>query len=181
MPSILLIGDDQFLAEIFQKKLEGEGCNVRQALNGEQGVEEAQKYRPDVIVLGIALPRKNGFEVLEELKAEAATKDIPVIIYSSLGSREDVQRCFEGGACEYMIKAHHPPEDVLSRVRHYVSCKPGFTLTETLVVIGIIVMAGLLAFFQYQQYLQKQQQMYPQAPILEEGEQATSTDIFDES
>jgi DNA-binding response OmpR family regulator len=87
------------------------------ALHGEDGLSSALKHQPDLIILAIVLPRKDGFQVLDELKAHAETKNIPVIIFSDLGSREDVDRCFKAGACEYLIKAHHTPEELLTRAK----------------------------------------------------------------
>ena len=114
---VLLIDQDRFLSDICRKQLEEAGFDVTHMLHGEDGLAHATKQHPDVILLEIALPNKDGFTVLEELKGDERTQDIPVMMYSDLGSKEDVERCFDLGACDYLIKAHHTPEDVVTRVK----------------------------------------------------------------
>ncbi|MDP3793241.1 MAG: response regulator, partial [Candidatus Uhrbacteria bacterium] len=80
MKHILLIEDDKFLADIYARHFREAGFHVRHASSGEEGFESALKDPPDMIVLAIALPKKNGFEILEELKTHTQTKKIPVMM-----------------------------------------------------------------------------------------------------
>lgn len=120
MPQVLMIEGDRFLADICERHLREAGFEFIHAHHGEEGVMAATKHLPDVIVLAIALSKKDGFQVLEELKSNDATKHIPVIIFSNLGSKEDVDRCLNVGACEYMIKSQHTPEELVARVKNVI-------------------------------------------------------------
>ncbi|MBM3205220.1 response regulator transcription factor [Candidatus Uhrbacteria bacterium] len=113
----LMIEGDKFLSEICERVFREAGIEFFRALHGEEGLSSALKYRPDLIILAIILPRKDGFQVLDELKEHPETKEIPVIIFSDLGTKEDIDRCFNSGACEYLIKAHHTTEELLARAK----------------------------------------------------------------
>jgi DNA-binding response OmpR family regulator len=114
---ILLVEDDGFLASIYAQKLELEGYDVSLATNGEDGLRLAQKDKPDLVLLDLIMPKLDGFQTLERLKADAATKNIPVLILSNLGQREDVERCMTLGAAGYLIKAHSLPGETIAKVK----------------------------------------------------------------
>lgn len=114
---ILLVEDDTFLANIYKTKFEMEGFKISTADNGESGYNEAKKKKPDVILLDILLPKMDGFAVLEKLKADDDTKDIPVIMLTNLGQKDDVDKGFELGAVDYLIKAHFKPSETVEKVR----------------------------------------------------------------
>ncbi len=145
MPTILCIEDDKVFADIVCKTLTRAGFDVIHATNGEDGLRKAREEMPDAILLDIGLPRKDGFEVLESLKAADQVKDIPVVMLSRLSSKEDVDQCFALGCAEYLIKTQHSPEDVVNHLRRILNLAPGFTLAEGLAVgLVILAMAGLL-------------------------------------
>lgn len=114
---VLLVEDDIFLSGIYLKKFEMEGFKVSVADNGEKGLTDAKKKKPDVILLDILLPKMDGFEVLAKLKADAGTKDIPVILLTNLGQKDDVDKGLEAGAADYLIKAHFKPSEVVDKVK----------------------------------------------------------------
>lgn len=114
---ILIVEDDLFLAEIYQKKFEMEGFKVSMANNGEKAVTDIKKKIPDLVLLDILLPKLDGFSVLEAVKADDTTKDIPVILLTNLGQQDDVQRGLEKGAVDYLIKTHFKPSEVVDKVR----------------------------------------------------------------
>lgn len=115
MPKIFWIEDDLKYGAILGRHLEAAGFEVRMANNGEDGLKRVQQETPDLILLDIGLPGKDGFEVLEALKADSATSRIPVIMLSRLSAREDVEKCLSLGCAEYLIKTQYGPEEV---VRH---------------------------------------------------------------
>ncbi len=117
MPKILIVEDDEFLANIYQTKFEKEGFKVTVAGDGEQGLKTAVSKKPEIILLDILLPKMDGFAVLENLKKDAATKDIPVILLTNLGQKEDVQKGLNMGAVDYLIKAHFKPSETVDKVR----------------------------------------------------------------
>lgn len=114
---ILLVEDDVFLASIYQKKFEMEGFKITVVDNGEKVLAEAKKKIPDIILLDILLPKKDGFAVLSELKGDAATKKIPVIMLTNLGQKDDVEKGLAVGANDYLIKAHFKPSEIVDKVK----------------------------------------------------------------
>ncbi len=114
---ILIIEDDVFLNELMAKKLVEEGFDVIKASNGEEGLESASREKPDLILLDLILPGMDGFEILEKIKEDPEIGSIPVIILSNLGQREDIERGFDMGADDYLIKAHFTPDEIVERVR----------------------------------------------------------------
>lgn len=118
---ILLVEDDSFLANIYKTKFELEGYQISVSNNGEDGLREAQKKSPDIILLDILMPKMDGFAVLEELKKSDKTKDIPVIMLTNLGQKEDVEKATELGAVDYLIKAHFKPSETLEKVKKALS------------------------------------------------------------
>jgi len=115
--NVLLVEDDVFLSGIYQKKFEMEGFKVTTADNGEKAVVEAKKKKPDIVLLDILLPKLDGFAVLEKLKADPEVKDVPVILLTNLGQKDDVEKGLEAGAVDYLIKAHFKPSEVVDKVR----------------------------------------------------------------
>lgn len=114
---ILIIEDDLFLRRLCQKKLEKEGFEVVLAEDGKEGIEQAKKNIPDLILLDIILPNTDGFEVLKILKEETSTKLIPIILLSNLGQKEDIDRGLSLGATDYLIKAHFSPQEIVDKVK----------------------------------------------------------------
>ena len=114
---ILLVEDDGFLSGIYAQKLEVEGYEVALATNGEEGLRLALKDLPALILLDLLMPKMDGFEMLEKVKADPKTKDIPVLVLTNLGQREDVERCMKLGAVGYIIKAHTLPHETVKRIK----------------------------------------------------------------
>jgi DNA-binding response OmpR family regulator len=118
---ILLIEDDSFLASMYVTKLNLEGFEVNVAGDGEKGLEMVQDELPTLILLDIILPKMSGFDVLKDLKIDKRTKDIPVILLTNLGQREDVQKGLKLGAKDYLIKAHFMPSEVVEKIKKLIS------------------------------------------------------------
>lgn len=114
---ILLIEDDSFLVEMYTAKLELENFEVMAAEDGKKGLDLAKKEKPDIILLDILMPKMDGFVVLDHLKKEDATKNIPVVLLTNLGQKEDVKKGFEKGAVGYLIKAHFMPSEVVDKIK----------------------------------------------------------------
>jgi len=120
MVKILIIEDDKFLRELITKKVGAEGYEVVGATDGEEGLRMAGQENPNLILLDLILPTMDGFEVLRQLKGEAATKNIPVIILSNLGQKEDVDKGMQLGAIDYMVKAHFTPGEITEKIKSIV-------------------------------------------------------------
>lgn len=145
---ILCVEDDKVFADILGRAFEQGGFEVVLATNGEEGLKKAGDESPDLIVLDIGLPKKDGFEVLETLKADPVLRSIPVMMLSRLSTKEDVEQCFSLGCAEYLIKTQHPPEEVVQHARRLLRMKPAFTLTEAFAVIGVVLIAAGILWWQ---------------------------------
>lgn len=117
---ILLVEDDSFLAGMYQAKLSLEGFVVEMAADGEQGLKIAKEENPDLILLDIILPKLSGFEVLKKIKKDEKTRNIPVILLTNLGQRDDVLKGLALGAKDYLIKAHFMPSEVVEKIKKLV-------------------------------------------------------------
>jgi DNA-binding response OmpR family regulator len=114
---ILIIEDDNILQKALQEFLIGENFEVFSALDGEEGVKMTKENNPDLILLDIILPRKDGYEVIKDLKADEAVKNIPIVLLTNLGSLNDVEKALELGATTYLIKADYKLEEVVKKIK----------------------------------------------------------------
>jgi len=117
---ILLIEDDPFLLNMYNTKFELEGFSVVTANDGEKGAKLALTEEPNIILLDIILPKKDGFEVLEDLKANDKTKNIPVILLTNLSQKNEVEKGLKLGAVDYLIKAHFMPSEIVTKIKNIV-------------------------------------------------------------
>lgn len=116
---ILVVEDDKYLADVFLTKLSKAGFDVIQAFNGEDAVTLTKKYHPDLILLDIIMPKKDGFDVLREIKEDDEIKDIPVVIMSNLGQEDDVVMGKKLKAVDYLIKTNISLSDVVKKIKQY--------------------------------------------------------------
>jgi CheY-like chemotaxis protein len=114
---ILLVEDDSFLASVYATKFELEGFSVFHAGDGEAGLAMAEKVQPSIILLDILMPKMDGFEALHRLKMDPKLVQIPVVMLTNLGQKEDVERCLKDGAVDYLIKAHFVPGEAVKKVK----------------------------------------------------------------
>jgi len=105
---ILVVDDEIYIVHILDFSLGMEGYEVITALDGEQALDKARAEKPDLIVLDIMMPKLDGYETCKMLKAEAGTKDIPVILLSAKGRNVDQKIGFEVGADDYITKPFSP-------------------------------------------------------------------------
>ena len=118
--SILLVEDDEFLAELYATKLNLEGFEVSLAVDGEKGLKLAKEVEPDLVLLDIILPKMDGFEVLKGIKADSKIKNIPVILLTNLSQKDEVQKGLDLGATDYLIKAHFMPSEVVQKIKQTI-------------------------------------------------------------
>jgi len=114
---ILIIEDEATLQKALSEFLSEEGFEVVSAMDGEVGSEAAKREKPDLIILDIILPKKDGYQVMEELRKLEITKNIPIILLTNLESPEDIQKAFERGATTYLIKSDYKLEDITRKIK----------------------------------------------------------------
>lgn len=113
---ILIIEDDAFFQRFYATKLTENGFEVVTASDGEEGLAKIAQTQPDVILLDMIMPKKDGFEVLQEIAKMPNAVHIPVIIFSSLGQEKDVQRAKELGAVDYINKSVSDIEMLMAKI-----------------------------------------------------------------
>jgi len=117
---ILMIEDDIFLRKVYRDKLTREGFDFVEATNGIEGMNKVLGEAPDLVLLDLMLPRKNGFDVLTDMRSNEATKDIPVIILSNLGQESDVKNGLSLGAQDYLIKTEVSLSEIVAKVKEWL-------------------------------------------------------------
>jgi len=115
--TILIIEDDKFLRELISQKLKKEGFSISEAIDGEKGLQKVKTEKPGLILLDLILPGIDGFEVLTEVKKDPALAEIPVIILSNLGQKDDIERGLKLGAVDYLIKAHFTLGEIIKKIK----------------------------------------------------------------
>ncbi len=104
MLKILVIDDEEGVLTLLKFRLGKFGHEVITSNNGIDGIRKARMFEPDLILLDLVMPGMSGFRVCELLKSYKKTKDIPVFIFTALDRLEDVERAFEKGADDYIVK-----------------------------------------------------------------------------
>lgn len=127
-PTVLVVDDNPTNLGVLTNYLNAYGYKTPIASNGDIAVKRAKHIRPDLILLDIVMPGVDGFETCRRLKADAVTREIPVIFMTALSNPEDKVRGFEAGGVDYVIKPFHQ-EEVLARVATHIRIRE---LTTTL-------------------------------------------------
>jgi len=117
MDKILFVEDEPTLQKAVGEILGQEGFEVLAALDGEAGLELIKKEKPDLILLDLILPKKDGFTVLKEIKEDENLKDIPVIVLTNLEGMGDVEKAMSLGATTYLVKANYELDDVIKMIK----------------------------------------------------------------
>ena len=113
---LLLIEDDNFFRTFYSTKLAEAGFQVEVAFDGQDAIEKLAAIQPNVILLDLIMPRKNGFDVLAEISNNPLLKTIPVIVSSTLGQEADVTRAKQLGARDYVNKTFFDFDNLLSKI-----------------------------------------------------------------
>jgi len=113
---ILIIEDEEILADLLKAKLTGLGYDVSVASNGLQGWGALKELLPDLVLLDIVMPKMSGIELLEHKRDLPSVKIIPVIIISNSGQPVELQKCKELGAKDWLIKTEFDPQEVVTKV-----------------------------------------------------------------
>lgn len=114
---VLVVEDDPHISKVYLIKLEQEGIEPVHASDGEEAVAKLKSEKPDLVMLDLMLPKKDGFWVMEEMSKDSTLSNIPVVVLSNLGQEQDKDRAYQLGAKEYMVKADNPIKDVIDKVK----------------------------------------------------------------
>src|SRR3954464_1727300 len=117
MKKILIVEDDQIVANIYRNKFSVEGFQVEIALDGESGMEMMRSFRPDAVILDLMLPRLSGVEMMKKIRAEPDCQQLPVVVFSNTYLTNMVQEAWKAGATKCLSKANCTPKQVIEVVR----------------------------------------------------------------
>jgi len=121
---ILFIEDEAVMQKAVSEFLNTRGYEVISALDGELGLNAAKTRQPDLILLDLILPKRNGFEVLKDLKADAVTASIPVVILTNLSEMGDIGKVLEYGVTTYLVKSDQSLKDIFTVVEKILTSEP---------------------------------------------------------
>lgn len=118
---ILIVEDDQFLREFYEELLQAEGYTVDAAADGDAGLIKISSGGYDLILLDIMLPKKDGMQILRELKLKPPSKtNGPIVCLTNLGQDAVIKQCFDLGVNGYLIKSAMNPDQVLTEIKSYL-------------------------------------------------------------
>lgn len=118
--NILLVEDDDGLANVYQQRLEAEGFTVKRVPNGEDALAVAIEFKPDLILLDVMMPKVSGFDVLDILRNTPETANIKVIMLTALSQDTDKEKAEKLGADDYLVKSQVVIADVVERIKHHL-------------------------------------------------------------
>lgn len=117
---ILVAEDDKFYAGVYRRKLTAEGYDVKIAENGEEAIKMAKESKPDLLLLDLIMPIKDGFTTLDEMKKDKTLNDIKVVITSNLGQEEDIKKAKALGAFDYIVKSNFSLKEMVEKIKNYL-------------------------------------------------------------
>jgi len=120
MKKILIVEDEEILAQMYKERLEKEGFEVFLASNSKKGLKLAREEKPDLILLDILLPDEDGISFLKELRKESSISEILVVALSNYDDPKSKKDAFSLGVKEYLIKTDYTPKQVVERVKKYL-------------------------------------------------------------
>jgi CheY-like chemotaxis protein len=127
MAKILVVEDDPLMSRMYQKIFTFEGYEVEMAGDGEEGIEKVRSTKPTLVLMDIMMPKMNGLQALEKLKADPETKAIPVVMLTNLAGQQDAETALSKGAIKYIIKSEFEPKQVVNMVKEILA---GYTRDE---------------------------------------------------
>jgi CheY-like chemotaxis protein len=127
MARITIIEDDPLMSRMYQKIFVFEGYEVDLAMDGAEGLDKVRANPPTMILLDVMMPKMNGIEVLEQLKADPALKGIPVVMLTNLAGQADAETALSKGAVRYIVKSEYDPKQVADIVKEILA---GYTRND---------------------------------------------------
>lgn len=124
---ILLVEDDVALAAVYRSRLEIEDFETKEVNNGEDALQAAKEFKPDLILLDAMMPKISGFDVLDILRNTPETANIRVIMLTALSQPKDKERAESLGVDDYLVKSQVVIGDVVERVKHHLGMNGGAT------------------------------------------------------
>jgi two-component system alkaline phosphatase synthesis response regulator PhoP len=118
---VLVVEDDAFLTGAYRVKLTKEGFEVEIAIDGEEALVKLRDFVPDVILMDIVMPRKDGFATLQDIKSSETLKNIPVIMATNLGQQGDIEKAKALGAVDLVTKSDTSMADLVTKIKTVIA------------------------------------------------------------
>jgi CheY-like chemotaxis protein len=118
---LLIVEDDPLMQRMYQKIFTFEKYRVETASDGEEGLDKVRELKPTVVLLDVMMPKMNGMQVLEKIKADPAIKDIPVIMLTNLAGEKDAEAALMKGAVKYIVKSEYDPKQIVMMVKEIIA------------------------------------------------------------
>lgn len=113
---ILIAEDEESLALVLKEKLINSGFDAKVARDGESAMDLLRSFKPELLLLDLIMPKKDGFAVMQEMKEDAEIAHIPVIVLSNLGEDENIKKALQLGAKDYFVKSQHPINEIVEKI-----------------------------------------------------------------
>lgn len=123
MAKILIVEDEDIVARMYEKALSVSGFQVVVNTNAGAALETTKKEKPDLVLLDIMMPGVDGIQILEKLKADSATKGIPVVILTNLSGKGDRDYSIKKGAADFWVKSDYKSSEIVKKVKAIVEKK----------------------------------------------------------
>lgn len=121
MTKILVVEDDELIARMYEKIFGFDGYQVELAADGEEGLKKIQEVKPTLVLLDIMMPKMNGLQVLDKIKADPNTKNIPVVMLTNLDGEKDAETALSKGAVKYIVKSNYDPKQISDMVKEILA------------------------------------------------------------
>jgi CheY-like chemotaxis protein len=127
MAKVLIVEDDPLMSRMYQKIFTFQNHDVTVANDGEEALLKVAEAHPTIILLDVMMPKMNGLQALERLKADPTTKSIPVIMLTNLAGQQDAETALSKGAVKYIVKSEHDPKEIADMVEEVIA---GYTRND---------------------------------------------------
>lgn len=127
---ILFVEDDQNIFETYKTELELEGYKIIHVGDGVEALDKLETLKPDLVLLDLSLPKKDGLQVLSEMKSNEKTKTIPVVVLTNFATDQNIHKAFELGAVSFIAKYSFTPAETAAKVKAILNPPPPVQLPE---------------------------------------------------
>ena len=118
---LLIVEDDPLMQRMYQKIFTFEKYQVETASDGVEGLEKVRALKPTVVLLDVMMPKMNGLQVLEKIKADPDLKHIPVVMLTNLAGEKDAESALMKGAVKYIVKSEYDPKQIVGMVKEIIA------------------------------------------------------------
>ena len=123
MSKVLIIEDDPPYRKIYKRKFEVSGYTVEVAEDGVEGLQKMRTFQPGLVFVDLMMPKMDGFQVLDAVKADPSLNSIPVVVLTNLSTTEDAQKVLQKGAIGVIVKSDTEPNAIVERANQILDKK----------------------------------------------------------